>query len=755
MLNHSFEDGWTTDQTTGNQTPNEWALEWKQPGEAMWSAGAFPGEPDPVDTVLRVPECVHKLASQLPPDEQPGGPNALILDGTHCFKVFGVGFSATMRQTISGFADDSRLTFRVPVQVHAHGDGSWGACAFRIGVQGHFTQWQTFTTGLDDHEWAYLEASVVVTGTWCRVRIDFEGRAVAPVDFFIDALGLEIDEPEPEPECYGLPRVDYPRTYNVIPDDATEARAVEIFLEGWRRSRETTGGSYDDAGIGDLTEKTARLYDIPAGDRQAYLDFYAEWYPGTAVEFAGDSPEPPPPDVLWQRDPLWRDRHYGAATCGLTIGQAGCFITGVAEAQRFYGIDPNATPVTVDETATPAGYNDCLLTWTAIQDRLGMDITSNGNLDAHFDAGRVALLRVLPESPMHFVLAMRREGNDYVIRDPFYGDEVLLSARYAGVHSFRLLTKQDDPEPQGPEGVRVSLHWMPTGGDYADIAAFLQTLHPPIAKVCTTGGAGPQLAQLRQWSPNTVPVYRRVENDLPRNNPSAYAGLVARYLADLQQLPDLTDFSKPPFYLESINEAYECGATANNLSVMACDLAFIDAVENARSNGANVKAVVFNAPVGNPEVADLAPLLPLFERACETGSLLGAHCYYPSVPDQPLFYQQVGQWYQFRWQMFDDWLTAQGLFPFWYSGEGGACQATIGANDSISLNPGAGWKACGSIQRYAAELVWLEQQARVWNAAHNNRFWGWATFTNYGWGWGLFNLIGSDLAVVRDALAAL
>jgi hypothetical protein len=49
--------------------------------------------------------------------------------------------------------------------------------------------------------------------------------------------------------------------------------------------------------------------------------------------------------------------------------------------------------------------------------------------------------------------------------------------------------------------------------------------------------------------------------------------------------------------------------------------------------------------------------------------------------------------------------------------------------------------------------VWLELEARRINAQINGRFLGWATFTNYGWGWDLFNLIGSDLAVVRDALA--
>jgi len=90
--------------------------------------------------------------------------------------------------------------------------------------------------------------------------------------------------PEP-PTDEGLPRIDYKRTYNVIRKDATEQRAVEIFLDGWRRSKETAGGSYDDGGIGKLSDKTARLHDIPVEERPAFTSFYQQYYPGTKVKF--------------------------------------------------------------------------------------------------------------------------------------------------------------------------------------------------------------------------------------------------------------------------------------------------------------------------------------------------------------------------------------------------------------------------------------------------------------------------------------
>lgn len=109
-------------------------------------------------------------------------------------------------------------------------------------------------------------------------------------------LTTEYDDPEPPPpppaECE--PRVPYNRTYNVIPSDATEARAVEIFLEGWRRSRETAGGSYDDAMYGPgLNRVLARLYDIPYTKHQEFIDWRDTHYPSAEIEFAGDSGAPP------------------------------------------------------------------------------------------------------------------------------------------------------------------------------------------------------------------------------------------------------------------------------------------------------------------------------------------------------------------------------------------------------------------------------------------------------------------------------
>jgi hypothetical protein len=87
------------------------------------------------------------------------------------------------------------------------------------------------------------------------------------------------------PSQRGKPRTDYERAYNVIPQDATEERAVEIFRQGWRAGRQTSGASNDDSGIGDLSQRVANLYDVPESKRLGLIAWYEVHYPGVKVVF--------------------------------------------------------------------------------------------------------------------------------------------------------------------------------------------------------------------------------------------------------------------------------------------------------------------------------------------------------------------------------------------------------------------------------------------------------------------------------------
>lgn len=306
LFNGSFEHGWTDVPVpatgTINQEPEGWTLVWLPPGADLKSADWEGPDDEPrYLTAATIPECVHKHADQLPPDEQPGGPDALILDGEWVFKVFSAvnPYSVALLADVDGLEPERRVVFEVPVQVHQHGDGSPGAAVWRTYLNENIGPWLTFHEDFDDREWLTFGMGGTVNQYGSvSVGIELESRALAGVDFFIDNVRLRYLDPDPPPECRGAPREQYERTYNVIPAHVSEQRATEIFLAAWRTARQTVGGSYDDAGVGDLDNRTATLWDIPAEEMSLFRDFYQQYYPGVTVRFegtGGSTPPPPPP----------------------------------------------------------------------------------------------------------------------------------------------------------------------------------------------------------------------------------------------------------------------------------------------------------------------------------------------------------------------------------------------------------------------------------------------------------------------------
>ena len=82
IANSSFEGGWVTDYDHGgNQYPNGWVTTWTPAGQEMPLSPKWANGQQVPAISTGYGEYVHKLASQLPPDEQLGQPRALILDG--------------------------------------------------------------------------------------------------------------------------------------------------------------------------------------------------------------------------------------------------------------------------------------------------------------------------------------------------------------------------------------------------------------------------------------------------------------------------------------------------------------------------------------------------------------------------------------------------------------------------------------------------------------------------------------------------
>jgi len=90
----------------------------------------------------------------------------------------------------------------------------------------------------------------------------------------------------------GKPREQYKRIVNVIPPDATTEQVRDIAGICWEAGRETITGSYDDAGVGDLDERIARLWGIPDEAHCLYAEWYETHYPDVKVEFVPLDTEP-------------------------------------------------------------------------------------------------------------------------------------------------------------------------------------------------------------------------------------------------------------------------------------------------------------------------------------------------------------------------------------------------------------------------------------------------------------------------------
>jgi len=201
------------------------------------------------------------------------------------------------------------------------------------------------------------------------------------------------EQPDGPTPPRGLPREQYARTYVLLPPLAGADWARAVLEATWDLKRWTLGGSADDSGIGSLDYRRVIAVN-PLGWGDDLRAFFDEWYPGIqyiAVEAEtpeqlivklGElaAPEQPPPDhadiALCMNDQRWIAHRYGEGLC-YTVGAKGCWITECAMAQRWFGIDPNATPLTVDAALTRTDYNlSCAMKWAAMP-KLGLEVVAS------------------------------------------------------------------------------------------------------------------------------------------------------------------------------------------------------------------------------------------------------------------------------------------------------------------------------------------------------------------------------------------
>lgn len=185
VKNRSFENGWTDlPPVSGwltNQQPNEWVLTWIEPGELLFDSSS--------DTAGGIPECIHKHSNQLPPNEQIGGEDALILDGDYVYKIFhfGAPFGAELTQTISGLTPGAYMQLVVPIQVHLHGAPDPYSAESGVWVNGQ-GDWANGSMMGDRTWYEHIVNFQVPANGKADVVIRMKSKWYAPIDFFIDFL---------------------------------------------------------------------------------------------------------------------------------------------------------------------------------------------------------------------------------------------------------------------------------------------------------------------------------------------------------------------------------------------------------------------------------------------------------------------------------------------------------------------------------------------------------------------------------------
>jgi len=544
-----------------------------------------------------------------------------------------------------------------------------------------------------------------------------------------------------EDECWGKPREQYERTYVLTPPGMSledKHRLLDIYPDY------TKGPSADDAGIGALNNKRVIAVD-PYKWENSLEDFFAEFYPGTVYEEHILNPQSPGDLLLWQCDPRWRNEKIAGSNCTMTLCQTGCWVASCGSAQRQFGIDPDATPSTVNKALGASGFSGCNTLWSAMKSKLGLQVEKSTK--SEWDAqqwlegqpNHCAFAEVYPGDDTHFVYVERYdEDGGFYCHDPWRNISDYLDNLYPnGVDSWRLIRRANEPPPPTPPPTPnpepeypynpapiISLHVQ---GDYRDgdgygIMEWLRDVRPAAIKFVD----GVERARgAKSVSPDTVTVGRFFRTHQGQYWEDTEPEMGAKNFLDeiedtLRNVPELD-------YVESLNEVIECGNPWQNERIARFDSTFC---YELRSRDLPQKGLMLSAGVGNPfrqedgvrypefnYLTDLEILIPAVEAAIATGSALGPHNYHPVI-DGVTYWEK--DWPIYAGRPFESWdalFRKHGLYPRYILGESGA----VRANSAYSLMPNDGWKTCYNLEGMQADLDIESRYVRDWNTAHGNR----------------------------------
>ncbi|MDP3955518.1 MAG: cysteine peptidase family C39 domain-containing protein, partial [bacterium] len=139
-----------------------------------------------------------------------------------------------------------------------------------------------------------------------------------------------------------------------------------------------------------------------------------------------------------QRDSLWGNIGLGGSS--YSVAEYGCLISSVSMLASHYGKNIKPNDIAVIPNAFFEGY--LLHSFSVNGVSVSLESVSKGRLDEELNAGRPVIAGLF-SGPDHFIVILRKEGNGYIMHDPFLEDGANrpLSDKYSvsNISSLRLV----------------------------------------------------------------------------------------------------------------------------------------------------------------------------------------------------------------------------------------------------------------------------------------------------------------------------
>ena len=306
-----------------------------------------------------------------------------------------------------------------------------------------------------------------------------------------------------------------------------------------------------------------------------------------------------------------------------------------------------------------------------------------------------------------------------------------------------------DPEPQYTlrSNNLIGLH---SGFTKAQSFPYILNSGTTIQKFFSAGDA----YEAAKIAPGIVSVWRKyVGNEQGRiwQEPTireSAAWYLQQYTAEIETARTnmgltLAQFLERRIALESLNETIP----TNNESVLRDAVEFdVHFCELAHERyGDAIDTVLLCGAIGNPHESEVPLLLPAAKIAAQWEDFIGYHAYW-TANEHRSFLDRHWFYHAGRWAEWDTYFRSQGVYPRYASGEGGIVYAW----DGQSFDSGRGWRACGSFERYLADIDAFNSKCLAWNMCHGNRFAGLTLFGYANWGWDNFELGDGEVILLNE-----